>query len=112
MAASFPPQEGEDTCILLWAKGLSVSILRSGRWEEHDLTPSTFGEGVSPQLHGSSCDKSKSKWVVTEAPPPSDFSDLFQQLHSGSFTTSHLCFYFRLVLNYENVLGHRSFKLM
>nr|XP_040049194.1 ATPase H+ transporting accessory protein 1a [Gasterosteus aculeatus aculeatus] len=71
-------KEGEDTCILLWAKGLSVSILRSGRWEEHDLTPSTFGEGVSPQLHGSSCDKSKSK----------------------------------LVLNYENVLGHRSFKLI
>ncbi|KAL6119040.1 atp6ap1 [Pungitius sinensis] len=71
-------KEGEDTCILLWAKGLSVSILRSGRWEEHDLTPSTFGEGVTPQLHGSSCTKTKSK----------------------------------LVLNYENVLGHRSFKLI
>uniref|UniRef100_A0A3B4TWC4 ATPase H+ transporting accessory protein 1a n=1 Tax=Seriola dumerili TaxID=41447 RepID=A0A3B4TWC4_SERDU len=67
-----------DTCILLWAKGLSVSILRSGRWEEHDLTPSTFGEGVSPKLHGSNCDKTKAK----------------------------------LVLNYENVLGHRSFKLI
>uniref|UniRef100_A0A8C6SGB6 ATPase H+ transporting accessory protein 1a n=1 Tax=Neogobius melanostomus TaxID=47308 RepID=A0A8C6SGB6_9GOBI len=52
-------QEGEKTCILLWAKGLSVSILRSGRWEEHDLTPSTFGEGVSPKLHGSSCDRSR-----------------------------------------------------
>ncbi|XP_056278967.1 ATPase H+ transporting accessory protein 1a [Pseudoliparis swirei] len=71
-------KEGEDTCILLWAKGLSVSILRSGRWEDHDLTPSTFGEAVSPKLHGSSCDKSKAK----------------------------------LVLNYENVLGHRSFKLI
>uniref|UniRef100_A0A8C2XEA4 ATPase H+ transporting accessory protein 1a n=1 Tax=Cyclopterus lumpus TaxID=8103 RepID=A0A8C2XEA4_CYCLU len=56
-------QEGEDTCILLWAKGLSVSILRSGRWEDHDLTPSTFGEAVSPKLHGSSCDKTKAKWV-------------------------------------------------
>lgn len=71
-------KEGEETCILLWAKGLSVSILRSGRWEDHDLTPSTFGEGVSPKLHGSSCDKTRAK----------------------------------LVLNYENVLGHRSFKLI
>ncbi|XP_053173053.1 ATPase H+ transporting accessory protein 1a [Scomber japonicus] len=76
----YPPvefKEAEESCILLWARSLSVSILRSGRWEEHDLTPSTFGEGVSPKLHGSSCDKSRSK----------------------------------LVLNYENVLGHRSFKL-
>ncbi|XP_037629320.1 ATPase H+ transporting accessory protein 1a [Sebastes umbrosus] len=71
-------KEGEDTCILLWAKGLTVSILRNSVWEVHDLTPSTFGEGVSPILHGSSCDKSKA----------------------------------RLVLNYENVLGHRSFKLI
>ncbi|CAG6021964.1 unnamed protein product [Menidia menidia] len=71
-------KEGDKTCIMLWAKGLSVSILRSGRWEDHDLTPSTFGEGVSPKLHGSSCDGSKA----------------------------------RLVLNYENVLGHRSFKLI
>nr|XP_057940204.1 ATPase H+ transporting accessory protein 1a [Doryrhamphus excisus] len=71
-------KEGESTCILLWAKGLSVSILRSGRWEAHDLTPSTFGEGVIPKLHGSSCDKTKA----------------------------------RLVLNYENVLGHRNFKLL
>ncbi|XP_074538578.1 ATPase H+ transporting accessory protein 1a [Halichoeres trimaculatus] len=71
-------KEGEETCILMWAKSLSVRILRSGRWEDHDLTPSTFGEGVSPKLHGSSCDKTKA----------------------------------RLVLNYENVLGHRSFKLI
>ncbi|XP_041860702.1 ATPase H+ transporting accessory protein 1a [Melanotaenia boesemani] len=81
MAGIYSPvefKEGENTCILLWAKGLSVGILRSGRWEEHDLTPSTFGEGVSPKLHGSSCDKSKA----------------------------------RLVLNYESVLGHRSFKLI
>ncbi|XP_077468548.1 ATPase H+ transporting accessory protein 1a [Stigmatopora argus] len=71
-------KEGENSCIILWAKGLSVSILRSGRWETHDLTPSTFGEGVSPKLHGSSCDKTKA----------------------------------RLALNYENVLGHRNFKLI
>uniref|UniRef100_A0A672ZPB0 V-type proton ATPase subunit S1-like n=2 Tax=Sphaeramia orbicularis TaxID=375764 RepID=A0A672ZPB0_9TELE len=71
-------KENENTCILLWAKGLSVSILRSGNWEDHDLTSSTFGEGASPKLHGSSCDKTKA----------------------------------RLVLNYENVLGHRSFKLI
>ncbi|XP_040009701.1 ATPase H+ transporting accessory protein 1a [Xiphias gladius] len=80
-AGTYPPvefKEGEDTCILLWAKGLSVSILRSGRWEDHDLTPATFGEGASPKLHGSSCDKTRAK----------------------------------LVLNYENVLGHRSFKLI
>ncbi|XP_041800927.1 ATPase H+ transporting accessory protein 1a [Chelmon rostratus] len=69
-------KEGEDTCILLWAKSLSVSILRSGRWEVQDLTPSTFG--VTPSLHGSSCNKAKS----------------------------------RLVLNYEKVLGHNSFKLI
>ncbi|KAK5624105.1 hypothetical protein CRENBAI_015021 [Crenichthys baileyi] len=77
----YPPvefKEDDRTCMLLWAKGLTVSILRNNRWEEHDLTPSTFGEGVSPKLHGSNCDKSKG----------------------------------RLVLNYENVLGHRSFKLI
>ncbi|XP_071782537.2 ATPase H+ transporting accessory protein 1a [Centroberyx gerrardi] len=80
-AGVYPPvefKEGDNTCILLWAKTLSVSILRSGRWEDHDLTPSTFGEGVSPKLHGSSCDQTKS----------------------------------RLVLNYEDVLGHLSFKLI
>ncbi|KAM3618769.1 uncharacterized protein V6R79_024586 [Siganus canaliculatus] len=71
-------KEGDESCILLWAKGLSVSILRNGRWEDHDLTPATFGEGVSPKLHGSSCDKSRA----------------------------------RLVLNYENVLRHSSFKLI
>ncbi|XP_062316445.1 ATPase H+ transporting accessory protein 1a isoform X1 [Osmerus eperlanus] len=77
----YPPVEFKkdgSSCILLWAGNLSVSILRSGRWEGHDLTPTTFGEGVIPRLHDSSCDKSTS----------------------------------RLVLNYENVLGHRSFKLM
>lgn len=71
-------KEGEETCILLWARRLSVRILRSGSWEAHDLTPSTFGEGVTPNLSGSSCDKTKA----------------------------------RLVLNYEKVLGHSSFKLI
>uniref|UniRef100_A0A1A7YVU2 ATPase, H+ transporting, lysosomal accessory protein 1a n=1 Tax=Iconisemion striatum TaxID=60296 RepID=A0A1A7YVU2_9TELE len=71
-------KEEDKTCLLLWAKSLSVSILRSGRWEDHDLTSSTFGDGVRPKLHGSACDKDKG----------------------------------RLVLNYENVLSHRNFKLI
>lgn len=58
------PQEGDETCILLWARGLSVSILRSGSWKEQNLTPFTFGEGVSPKLHGSSCDKTKSRYFI------------------------------------------------
>ncbi|XP_070766684.1 ATPase H+ transporting accessory protein 1a isoform X1 [Enoplosus armatus] len=57
-------KEGEDTCILLWAKGLSVSILRSGRWEDHDLTSATFGKDVIPDLSGSSCDKTKARLVL------------------------------------------------
>ncbi|CAN9515245.1 unnamed protein product [Ophioblennius macclurei] len=80
-ASTYDPvefKEGEKSCILMWARSLSVSILRGGRWEDHDLTPSTFGEGVSPKLHGSSCEENRA----------------------------------RLVLNYENVLGHRSFKLI
>uniref|UniRef100_A0A3Q3WGF3 Uncharacterized protein n=1 Tax=Mola mola TaxID=94237 RepID=A0A3Q3WGF3_MOLML len=52
-------QEGEQTCILLWAKSLSVSILRRGRWEDHDLTPATFGKDVGPELSGSSCDRTR-----------------------------------------------------
>ncbi|XP_059189744.1 ATPase H+ transporting accessory protein 1a [Centropristis striata] len=71
-------KKDDKTCILLWAKGLTVSILRGGRWEEHDLTPSTFGEGVTPAVSGSSCDRTKA----------------------------------RLVLDYNNVLGHVSFKLI
>ncbi|XP_029690337.1 LOW QUALITY PROTEIN: V-type proton ATPase subunit S1-like [Takifugu rubripes] len=71
-------KEGEETCILMWAKSLSVSILRRGRWEEYDLTPATFGKDVSPKLHGSSCDRTKA----------------------------------RLVLNYQEVLGHSNFKLI
>lgn len=55
-------QEGEgETCILLWAKSLSVGIFRRGRWEDHDLTPDTFGKDVTAKLHGSNCDKAKSK---------------------------------------------------
>lgn len=54
-------QEGEEPCILMWAKSLSVRILRRGRWEEYDLTPATFGKDVSPKLHGSSCDKTKAR---------------------------------------------------
>ncbi|CAL8366842.1 unnamed protein product [Lota lota] len=57
-------KERDSTCILLWATGLSVSILRGGRWEDHDLTPSTFGEGVSPKLHGSMCDQTKARLVL------------------------------------------------
>ncbi|XP_023812794.1 V-type proton ATPase subunit S1 [Oryzias latipes] len=57
-------KEEEKTCILLWAKGLSVSILRGGRWEEHDLTPSTFGEGANVPINGSSCDKNKARLVL------------------------------------------------
>ncbi|CAF96175.1 unnamed protein product, partial [Tetraodon nigroviridis] len=71
-------REGEEPCILLWARSLSVSILRRGRWEEYDLTPATFGKDVSPKLHGSSCDKTKA----------------------------------RLVLNYQEVLGHSNFRLI
>lgn len=56
-------QEGEEPCILMWAKSLSVSILRRGRWEEHDLTPATFGKDIDPKLHGSSCDKSKARYL-------------------------------------------------
>uniref|UniRef100_A0A671YZM3 ATPase H+ transporting accessory protein 1a n=1 Tax=Sparus aurata TaxID=8175 RepID=A0A671YZM3_SPAAU len=74
----FFPQEGEDTCILMWAQGLTVSILRSGSWEVQDLKPLTFGKDVRPKLDGSRCDKTKA----------------------------------RLVLNYENVLRHRDFKLI
>ncbi|KAM6925026.1 ATPase H+ transporting accessory protein 1a [Xenentodon cancila] len=57
-------KEGDKTCIMLWAKSLSVSLLQKDRWEDHDLTPSTFGEGVKPSLHGSSCDKTKSRLVL------------------------------------------------
>ncbi|KAK2897140.1 ATPase H+ transporting accessory protein 1a [Channa argus] len=71
-------KEDENICILFWAKRLVVSILRNGQWNDHDLTPSTFGKGIKPELHGSSCDKTKSK----------------------------------LALNYANVLGHSSFKLI
>ncbi|XP_051805169.1 ATPase H+ transporting accessory protein 1a [Acanthochromis polyacanthus] len=71
-------KKDDSSCILLWARGLSVSILRNREWEEHDLTPSTFGDSASVKLHGSECDKTRA----------------------------------RLVLNYEKVLGHNSFKVV
>ncbi|KTG32599.1 hypothetical protein cypCar_00023776 [Cyprinus carpio] len=76
-----PPLEFKEkgsTCILLWAEKLVVSQYRSGKWERHDLAPKTFGEGVEPNLSGSSCNETHS----------------------------------RLVLNYEDVLNYRSFKLI
>ncbi|XP_036447934.1 ATPase H+ transporting accessory protein 1a [Colossoma macropomum] len=79
--APYPPVEFKErgsTCILMWADNLTVSQLRSGKWERHDLAPKTFGEGVSPKLEGSYCNETHS----------------------------------RLVLNYENVLSYRSFKLI
>ncbi|XP_066528265.1 ATPase H+ transporting accessory protein 1a [Hoplias malabaricus] len=77
----YPPVEFKEQgspCILMWAENLSVSQLRSGKWERHDLTPKTFGEGGSPGLVGSFCNETHS----------------------------------RLVLNYENVLSYRNFKLI
>lgn len=94
-------QEGEDTCILMWAKSLSVSILRRGRWEEHDLTPATFGKDVGPKLHGSSCDRTKARYLRPSG------------LVSGpGGRLKQLFWSFRLVLNYQEVLGHSNFKLM
>ncbi|XP_028850337.1 ATPase H+ transporting accessory protein 1a [Denticeps clupeoides] len=71
-------QEKGSTCILLWAENLNVELLRSGKWERHDLAPMTFGESSRVKLSGSFCNASHS----------------------------------RLVLNYENVLNFRSFKLI
>ncbi|KAL7859658.1 hypothetical protein SRHO_G00148050 [Serrasalmus rhombeus] len=79
--APYPPVEFKErgsTCILMWADNLTVSQLRSGKWERHDLAPKTFGEGVFSKLEGSYCNETHS----------------------------------RLVLNYENVLSYRSFKLI
>ncbi|XP_060793072.1 ATPase H+ transporting accessory protein 1a isoform X1 [Neoarius graeffei] len=66
--APYPPVEFKErgsTCILLWAKNLTVSEYRSGKWERHNLSPKTFGEGVSPQLEGSSCNSTYSRLVLT-----------------------------------------------
>ncbi|KAG7278457.1 hypothetical protein CRUP_038752, partial [Coryphaenoides rupestris] len=57
-------KERDNTCIMLWAAGLSVGILRGGRWEDHDLTSSTFGQKDRPKLHGSMCDQTKSRLVL------------------------------------------------
>ncbi|KAL0159047.1 hypothetical protein M9458_047123, partial [Cirrhinus mrigala] len=51
-----PPLEFKEkgsTCILLWAEKLVVS--------QHDLAPKTFGEGVAPNLSGSSCNETHSR---------------------------------------------------
>uniref|UniRef100_A0A8C7HRH8 ATPase H+ transporting accessory protein 1 n=1 Tax=Oncorhynchus kisutch TaxID=8019 RepID=A0A8C7HRH8_ONCKI len=58
------PQEGGAGCIMLWAENLTVSVLRGGRWERHDLTSLTFGEGVTPRLQGSLCNQSHSSLVL------------------------------------------------
>uniref|UniRef100_A0A8C1YKD1 ATPase H+ transporting accessory protein 1a n=1 Tax=Cyprinus carpio TaxID=7962 RepID=A0A8C1YKD1_CYPCA len=52
------------TCILLWAEKLVVSQYLSGKWERHDLAPKTFGEGVAPNLSGSSCNETHSRFVM------------------------------------------------
>lgn len=99
-------QEGEgETCILLWAKSLSVGIFRRGRWEDHDLTPDTFGKDVTAKLQGSSCNKAKSKYLL----------HTLRLLRSGlGPQVFMICssLFIRLVLNYNNVLGHSNFKLM
>lgn len=103
-------QEGEgETCILLWAKSLSVGIFRRGRWEDHDLTPDTFGKDVTPKLHGSTCDKAKSKYVLLTL-RPARLALGPQLFMSCSNSLSSLLI--RLILNYNNVLGHSNFKLM
>uniref|UniRef100_A0AAZ3Q8R1 ATPase H+ transporting accessory protein 1a n=1 Tax=Oncorhynchus tshawytscha TaxID=74940 RepID=A0AAZ3Q8R1_ONCTS len=56
-------KEGGGGCIMLWAENLTVSVLRGGRWERHDLTSLTFGEGVTPRLQGSLCNQSHSSLV-------------------------------------------------
>ncbi|KAI7789797.1 putative V-type proton ATPase subunit S1 [Triplophysa rosa] len=79
--APYPPVEFKEkgsSCILLWAEKLVVSQYRSGKWERYDLASKTFGEGVTPNLDGSSCNDTHS----------------------------------RLVLNYEDVLSFRSFRLI
>uniref|UniRef100_A0A671PVF2 ATPase H+ transporting accessory protein 1a n=1 Tax=Sinocyclocheilus anshuiensis TaxID=1608454 RepID=A0A671PVF2_9TELE len=65
--ATNPPLEFKEkgsTCILLWAEKLVVSQYRSGKWERHDLAPKTFGEGVEPNLSGSSCNETHSRLVL------------------------------------------------
>ncbi|KAK1801953.1 hypothetical protein P4O66_022590, partial [Electrophorus voltai] len=108
-ADPYPPVEFKErgsSCILLWAENLTISHFHSGKWQRHDLAPRTFGEGVSPDLEGSFCNRTHSRWgtrlhltgrqrdIVTA--PVSKF----------------VSFVYRLVLNYENVLMYRSFKLI
>ncbi|XP_051955301.1 V-type proton ATPase subunit S1-like [Xyrauchen texanus] len=57
-------KEKGSTCILLWAEKMVVSQFQSGKWERHDLTSQTFGEGVMPDLTGSSCNETHSRLVL------------------------------------------------
>ncbi|XP_051516386.1 V-type proton ATPase subunit S1-like [Myxocyprinus asiaticus] len=57
-------KEKGSTCILFWAEKLVVSQYQSGKWERHDLTSKTFGEGVTPDLTGSSCNETHSRLVL------------------------------------------------
>lgn len=101
-------QEGEEeTCILLWAKSLSVGIFRRGRWEDHDLTSDTFGKDVTAKLHGSSCNKAKSKYLLHTLLLLRSEPQVFMICSNPPFSL-----FIRLVLNYNNVLGHSNFKLM
>lgn len=64
LSAPYPPVEFKEKgsmCILLWAEKLVVSQYRSGKWERHDLASKTFGEGVTPNLDGSSCNETHSR---------------------------------------------------
>ncbi|KAJ8017338.1 hypothetical protein DPEC_G00016830 [Dallia pectoralis] len=99
-AGVYPPvefKEGGASCIMLWAENLTVSVLRGGRWERQDLTALTFGEGVTQRLQGSRCNQSHSSPVLSVC--------RCRGINCCSPVLS-------LVLNYENILGHRSFKLV
>ncbi|XP_076874878.1 ATPase H+ transporting accessory protein 1a isoform X2 [Brachyhypopomus gauderio] len=66
-ANPYPPvefKEQSSPCILLWAEKLGVSHYHSGKWQRHDLGPKTFGQGVSPNLEGSFCNKTHSRLVL------------------------------------------------
>lgn len=112
-------KERGSTCILLWAKNLTVSEYRSGKWERHNLSPKTFGEGVSPELEGSSCNATYSRWAPEEelkfVPYGVKSANTFvftNVIKFQPYSETCACFVYRLVLSYENVLSYRSFKLM
>lgn len=93
-----------------------MSVLRRGRWEEHDLTPATFGKDLGPNLHGSSCNRTKSRCL---GPSTGDYytglsliSVLARALAEGRRFEKVVFLFSRLVLNYQEVLGSANFKLM